>query len=319
MATKVSKSRRKASGQRRTTKPKLPAKAANQSAETEVSEPRQLASSWQLSRRAIVLLKDNWQTFGILLLVYLALDLLLVRGLSLFNISALQSSVGGSHGLTGSFAIFTSLFAGTSGSGTSAAGAYQFFELVIISLVMIYVLRQLLAESAPTSRMRVKLAFYQSTFPLVPFVLVLLLIGVQLLPLGLGATLYSVVVGGGIAIGVWQQSIFLLILLALAALSLFWLTRSVIALYIVTLPDMTPLKAFRSAKPLVQGRRLSVARKLVFLPVVMFVLAAAITVPCILIWAPLARWVFYLLTLIGLLVAHAYLYTLYRELLGDKA
>ena len=45
---------------------------------------------------------------------------------------------------------------------------------------------------------RVRDAYYRGMFPLVPFVLVLALIGLQLLPLVIGATLYNIAVTNGI-------------------------------------------------------------------------------------------------------------------------
>ena len=53
------------------------------------------------------------------------------------------------------------------------------------------------------------------------------------------------------------------------------------ALYIVTLPDMTPMKALRSARELVRYRRWTVLRKVLFLPLMLLVVAAIIMVPII--------------------------------------
>ena len=78
---------------------------------------------------------------------------------------------------------------------------------------------------------------------------------------------------------------------------------------------MTPFKALRSARQLVRGRRLAVLRKLLFLPLALFVIAIIIMVPVILVVAPVAQWLFFFLTMCALVVVHTYMYTVYRELL----
>lgn len=310
---------------KRTTAPAKKAAARPKPVPVEPAAPTEiehapLPSAWQLGRQSLQLLWVHRRLFAWLLGIYLVIDLLLVHGAAQFNVAALKSSLGslGQHGggLIGGFTVFSSLFSLTAIGSSSPAGVYQFFEVILMSLVVIYALRHLTAETAAAEKLTVRSAFYRSTYPLVPFMLLLVLIAVQLIPLLLGSGLYSLVVGSGITANAVEQLVFLLIFLGLAALSVVWLTRSVMSLYIVTLPNMTPLAAFRNAKPLVTGRRFAIARKLVFLPVALFVVAAVIVVPCILLWAPLAQWVFYALTLIALFVVHSYLYTLYRELLG---
>jgi hypothetical protein len=50
----------------------------------------------------------------------------------------------------------------------------------------------------------------------------------------------------------------------------------------------------------------------------MVLAAGAIIMLPVIIWlTPLARWTFFLLTLAALAAVHAYMYTLYRELLND--
>jgi hypothetical protein len=101
----------------------------------------------------------------------------------------------------------------------------------------------------------------------------------------------------------------------LALLSLYMVTSSVFALYIVTLPNMTPMRALRSARGLVLGRRWTVLRKLLFLPIALFLLGALIMLPLIWFWAPAATWVFFALSMACLAALHSYMYALYRSLL----
>jgi hypothetical protein len=88
-----------------------------------------------------------------------------------------------------------------------------------------------------------------------------------------------------------------------------------IRVYIVTLPDMQPRLALRSAKDLVRFRRWPVIRKVMFLPIFIVAVMGVIIVPLILFAQAIVPAVFYLLSMLAILFAHAYLYSLYRELL----
>lgn len=266
------------------------------------------------------ILKQMWHNkklYGGIIVIYGILDMILVRGLSgSNNLSALKTALDGIfHGiggkLVGSGLSFTYLLA-TSGSGnTNTSGVYQGILLIACSLAFIWALRQVIAKN----RVRIRDSFYLGMYPIVPFMLVFVLICVQLLPLALGGGAYSTVLNNNIVVNFWEKALAFLIFLILALWSLRMVTASIFALYIVTLPDMTPMRAYRSARDLVYGRRLYIWRKLIFLPVVMFLLSAIIELPLIYFITPLAQWAFFVLSMFALPVAHGYLYNLYRELL----
>jgi hypothetical protein len=323
---KTSRSKRKATGVKRT--PKNPTELRSKKIASSTSAPKtkpvttktapaRFPNCWQITGRAGVVLWRNKRIFFLITIAYIFLDLILVHSFT-FNVQALKDSTSealrhGPAALLGGLGVYSSLF--STAAAAPASSAFQFVLIVLMSLVVIWTLRQVLAREKTSPTLRA--AFYSSTSQFVPFVLLFLLIGIELLPLLLGATLYSIVVTNGIVTNLFQHLVFIGIMLAFGALSLFWLTTSAVAMYVVTLPEMFPIKALRSAKELVRGRRLSVARKLLFLPVVLFVTAALIMVPTILIWAPLAQVVFFVLSLFGLIAVHAYLYTMYRGLLNE--
>jgi hypothetical protein len=147
--------------------------------------------------------------------------------------------------------------------------------------------------------------------------LVLLIVSLQLLPLLIGSSLYSLVITNGIAVNALEKGLWLVFFLALALWTLYMISASLFALYIVTLPEMTPLKALRSARELVRGRRWTVLRKILYLPLLLLVVAAIIMVPIIIWLTALAQWVFFLLTMFSLIAIHTYMYNLYRELLNE--
>lgn len=274
-------------------------------------------NAFRLLGRCLKLLGRHWKLFGGMLLVYGLLNLVLVHGLAASsNLSNLKTTLDQLfHGSTGKvsagFTLFVYLLGSSGSSASPAAGVYEALLAVLVSLALIWSLRQIYARSA----VRARDGFYRGMYPLVPFILVLLVIGLQLIPLLLGGSVYSLVVNNGIAATGLEKFVWLVIFILLAALSLYWLCSSIFALYIVTLPDMTPMKALRTARELVRYRRLMIVRKLLFLPLGLLVIGALILVPLIILFTPSAEWVYFGLSILGLAVVHSYMYALYRELL----
>jgi hypothetical protein len=315
--TQVNSSTKKSSSKKKTVKP-----ASKQP--TVVEKPAaiiyaKLPSIYLIAKKSFELIWNNRKLFIAICITYGLLNLILVQGLaSGTNIDSLKSEI--SKGFTGhpgqlvsSVGVFAELLTSAGNSSSQTAGAYQLFLFVIISLAIIWTLRQIV--SGVTVKMRH--AFYQGMTPLIPFILVLLMFGIQLLPLLIGSALYGIIIASSIAVTLLEKIIFLILFLLFIAWSLYLVTSTVFALYIVTLPDMTPLKALRSAKQLVKKRRLVIIRKIIGMPVILLVVSAIIMVPIIFLVTSLAQWVFFILTTITLLLSHTYMYTLYRELLNE--
>jgi hypothetical protein len=102
----------------------------------------------------------------------------------------------------------------------------------------------------------------------------------------------------------------------LAAWSIYMLTSSVFAMYIVTLPNMQPLQALRSAKNLVKSKRWQLVRRLLFLPFFIIIVMGIFIVPLIIFAQFLVVPMFFVLAMFSVLFAHTYLYGLYKRLLA---
>lgn len=266
------------------------------------------------------LLKQLWKAKAVysgVVAIYGILMLLLVRGLaSASDVATIKDAVtmtghGFGNQISSGFTSFVYLLSAPGTTNSVNSGVYQTILIIICSLAFIWCHRQISAGHS----IRIRDGFYAGMAPLVPFLLLFLLIGVQLIPLALGSWLYASVITNGIAIHWWEQLAFGLLFAGVALWSLRMITASIFALYIVTLPEMTPLRAYRSARQLVYGRRLLVWRKLIFLPVVLFLLIGAIEIPLILFIPPIAVGVFFVGTLLLLPIINGYLYNLYREML----
>lgn len=283
------------------------------------SRPPKLPSAWAITVKAVRTLWRYKKLFIGVTLIYGLLNLLLAQSLSGgTDVSSLKNQfnevfTGHLSGLASGLGVFTLLVGSAGNSSSQTAGAYQIMLAIIASLAIIWALRTSLSGAAA----RIRDAYYQGMYPLVQFILVLVVVALQLLPLAIGSTIYALVINNGIAAHTSEQ-IFWGAIFAVSAFTTFYmLTSSLFALYIVTLPDMTPMKALRSARSLVRHRRLAVLRKLLWLPIALLLAAALIMVPIIMLLTPLARWIFFVLTMSALTAVHAYMYTFYRELLNE--
>ena len=282
------------------------------------SHTRALPSSVTIAKKALRLLWLNKKSIATFTFIYGLLFLLFVRGIvNPINIGDIRAQVESQlgAGAGGSFeanrVIFTEL-AGSAAAGLSGEQAiYQIMLLVIGSLALIWLFRQQQAGNRATARM----AFYRGMYPLIPFLLIIYVIFLQLLPAVIGNFLYATVTNGGIAATSLEQFIWLLLYILLLLLSFYWISASSMALMIVTLPEMTPMRALSRAKELVRFHRLSVFIKVIALMVFIALFFMIIVFPSLYIASWLAQGTYLLLSILTLPFTIAYLFVLYRELL----
>jgi hypothetical protein len=278
-----------------------------------------LPAAFRLFGRSLKTLKVHWWLFGGITVVYAVLSLILVKGFgTTAHIAQLKSLLEAfSHGANAQFntgfTLFSVLLTNVGNSGNPHGNVYQTILLLIISLVAIWALRQV--TSSKRAKVTIRDAFYKSLYPLIPFLLLLIVVALELFPIVVANFLYGVVFNNGVAVGWFEIMLWGLLLGLLVLFSLYLLTSTIFALYIVTLPNITPMTALRSARELVRHRRFMVMRKLIFLPAVLLALAVLIVVPVIFLAPVAAEWVFFAFSMIAVVVVHSYMYTLYRELL----
>lgn len=276
-----------------------------------------LPSSFTLTKRAFMHVWRYKKLFGIIAAAYLILTLLLVRGfiftadLTVVKDAIVELFSGSVGQIAGSLTVM-GLLVGSLNPQTEVAALYQTILILIFSLFMIWTLRQTYIGEIPKARD----VFYRSSYPLVQFVIVVFIVGLQLTPLLVANFIYNAAIVSSVAVSFAEVFAVCVVIFLLVVWSLYMVTVSMIALYVVALPDMTPLRALRSAKGLVNHRRWTVMRKVLFLPVALSVIGFIAMVP-IIIFLPAAAEVLFLIGSAFMLpLAHSYLYSLYRELLG---
>lgn len=282
---------------------------------------KQLPVSWRLLKAAYIHVRQHYRIFIGILIVYALLSIVFVKGISSgLDIKGLQVTLNDAFASTsgGNWAVGVALFGflvGNSGPASGVAGAHQTFLLLVVSLALIWFLRNTSNAKVASPNVTVKNAFYKGPAMLVPLILVMLVISLQLLPVAFASFLYGNIIVSGLAVSALEKILWGTLVVGLILLSLYMLTSSIFAIYIITLPDMTPMKALRSARQLVLHRRAEVARKIIFIIVVTMVATALLVVPTIMLLPVAAEWVLFACTITSLGFVHAYMYTLYRELL----
>ena len=286
-------------------------------ADKSTAKQRGLIGSFRLVRLSLGTLQKHWKILGGIVLVYLVLNIIFASGISNLSsgIATLKDNLAtsGGHKFWAALGSFSSIVGSGGASGSATGSTLQLALIILESLVVIWALRQLLADKTTGVRQ----AYYSATAPLVPFLLVLVVVLIQLLPLTAGASIVGAILSSAIFSGAALSIIFAVILFGLGLWSAYMVSSSIFALYIVTLPEMTPLRALRSAKNLVRFRRWKVMRRVLFLPLATLAIIAAIIIPLIYISTFLVVPVFYVLSTGSILFVHTYLYSLYRELLNE--
>ncbi len=279
------------------------------------AQQRKLTGSFSLTGQVVRTLKKFWKPLGGIVLVYLILNVIFASGISSLSTTVndikdnFQAS-GGRH-FVDAIGGFGSLVGSAGASSSQTASVLQAILVVLESLVIIWAIRQLLSGDP----IKVKAAYYRSMTPLIPFLLVIAVIFIQLLPVTLGSAIIGAILTTIFNSSAVLTAVFVGIFSALAVWSVYMISSSIFALYIVTLPGMEPRQALRSAKELVKFHRWQLMRRVAFLPLFILIAMAVLVVPLILFASFLVAPVFYVLSMIAILFIHTYLYSLYRSLL----
>ena len=261
----------------------------------------------ELSKRSLSLLGKNWKQFAGIGLWYAAVAAFFgAVAISGYNVAAVRDQLGGK--LLGSIGAYASLIGSGGGVTDQAGSVYSSVLFVVFSLAVIWALRNV----HENSKIRIRDAYYKGMYPLIPFVLVLLVALLACIPAILASGIYQYVMSSGIKAGV-ELAVWTVVLLIGILLSMYLLVAPILALYIVSLPNMAPIAALKSARLLALSRRWLFVRKMLFLPIVLLLSVGIIVVPFILLAPAAAQWILAVVGVIVITFAHGYLYELYRS------
>jgi hypothetical protein len=113
--------------------------------------------------------------------------------------------------LATNFTVLALMIQSTTSAAGDVQGMYQSFFLVTSSLALIWLFRQQQAGN----KVKMKDAFYRGMYPLIPFILVLIVVGLQTIPASVGNYLFRTVIDNDLAVNITEQVVWLLLFLLL--------------------------------------------------------------------------------------------------------
>lgn len=209
-----------------------------------------------------------------------------------------------------------------SGELDTANSVIAVLLLVYGALALIWLMRELLNGH---NNVKLRDGLYNGGAPVISLFVLLLLLGVQAIPLGLGLFVYQSmasvgVIDTGINIGNMAAWCALAIV---AVMSLYWMMSTIMAIPIATLPGMYPMRAYSRAGDLIIGRRMQILWRVLVMLLPLVVVWLAILLPIIILDSsvklsvPLVSWAVLALSTVSILWCTCYLYLLYRHIVDD--
>jgi hypothetical protein len=302
--------------------------------------PLDMPGYWAFTNHVRKILWDNRKLFLYVIIIYAVLTVTLISFASEDTYMQLRDSLNStaSNAFTGVWGELSKagliLAAGATGALNSAQigsqGQSQIFPILIgllTWLTTVWLLRAILAGRRPKMRD----GLYNAGAPILPTFLVSAVIIVQLIPMALAFFAYNAAVVSGLLDGGAEAMMFWLVAGLLVVLSLYWITSTLIALVVVTLPGMYPMQALRTAGDLVVGRRVRILLRLLWLVFTVVLTWAIVVIPIILFdgwiksawdaiwWLPLVPIVLLLMGAFTVIWVAGYVYLLYRKIVEDDA
>lgn len=274
-------------------------------------------------------------TFGMLVATYAVLSGVLVGLASqgmYSQLSELLRSTGsevfqGNTGKMGEAGVLlaTGLTGGINADLTDAQQLMSVMLMLFTWLTTVWLLRAFLAGHTP----RLRDGLYNSGAPAIPTFLLSLVLFVQLIPaaiaiIGISAAIPTGLINQGI-----EAMLFWVVVLLLIVLSLYFVTSTLFALIVITLPGMYPLHALKTAHELVIGRRLRIMLRIIWVAVTMLFVWVMTLIPIILFdawikgvlpaieWLPVVPGALLLASSASVVWIASYIYLLYRRVVDD--
>lgn len=210
-----------------------------------------------------------------------------------------------------------------SGMLTANLSESQQFTLGLVYLLAWLVVVWLLRHILSGKQVSMRDGLYSAGAPLISTALIALVAAVQLVPLAILTALLSAIAMTGAVSGL-LIALGVVLVLAMAVVTLYWLIGTLFAAVIVTIQGTYPFAALRSARGIVTGYRAIILRRLLWLGLVNLVAYSAVIVP-ILFLDTLSgyalSWVTVTISIalsLGLFIySSAYLYLLYRRIIDE--
>ena len=226
-----------------------------------------------------------------------------------------------------SILIFSAVTGSLQEAPTVLQQVYNALLLLFTWLTAVWLWRAIRTGARP----RFRDGLYNAGAPIIPTILVGLVAILQLVPASLAVIGYGAASGSEILSNGVEAMVFWSVAALLVLLSAYWLTSTALALVVITLPGMYPVKALRAAGDLVTGRRVRVLLRIAWLGLTVVLAWAVVMIPFVMLegWLSSKFVIMTQLPIIPVLLlcfssatvvwVASYIYLLYRKLVNDNA
>jgi hypothetical protein len=191
---------------------------------------------------------------------------------------------------------------------------------ILVLLTVVWLLRHQLAGN----KVKVRDGLYNAASPIASEY-ALIIIGItQLIPAALGTLVYVSAMTSGLLDGGIESAMFSIALVLIIVLTLYFMTTTLFAMFIATIPGTYPMKAYHAARKIVAGQRLRLLIRLLWMAVIIFISWFIVLVPVVIIanslgegssmMTPIA---IQIMTIASFVYGTAYGYLLYRRMIDD--
>lgn len=276
--------------------------------EKTAKQPKKQISFVSITKKTWLELSAFWRPLVSVTAVYAILYFIFVMSFSLNNnVKELLGTTTGK--LPQAFAvILDTTFNSYSGTQSDATTLIQMLLFLASTLAVLWSLRRL----QNLQKVNVLEAFYEGPARIVPVIVVSLLLMLTFIPSLFGTTILGYVVASSASILEYVIAVGVSLLLIFSSLFLFVMYWP--AFYIVTLPELRPLKAMNAARRVTKGYRLSILRKFVLLGILCFLLFLGVMLPIALLLPAIVPYVLYFVIFGIFLIVQVFLFELYRSL-----
>lgn len=286
-----------------------------------------------LTLQTLHMLRVHWRTFLLLTLLYTVV-IIVVGGITsqssfaeirdILNGTS-DSAPGGILGVGEAALVALTTFTSLPTTITVEQQIYLALGGLFVWLCTVWLLREYMLGRNP----KLRDGLYSSGSPFLATVVIAFFIAVQLIPVGLMAVAYASLLSSEVISSGFGSMLFWTLAVIVGTLVLYWITSTLFALVIITLPGMYPMRAVRAASDIVLGRRLRILYRLLWGGLLLVVSWAAIVVPVAIatsllaaIWpwidsVPITPYVGALLTASATVWFAAYVYLFYRKVVDN--
>ena len=280
----------------------------------------------------------HWRTFLCLLIFAVVVSITMVGLMSEETYVAFQDAIAeseeaiaGDSGIDlGNFARSAILLLSTISTGGLSVSSeistlFAGLMFLLIWLSTVFLVRHYLVGQHP----KLRDALYQSGAPIISTLAVLLLVILQLVPVFVTIVVYAAAINSGFVDTPFYALLTFLFALAMVSLSAYLVPSTLIALAAVTAPGLYPMAAVQAASVLMQGRRMRLVLRVLYLLLVLLLVWGVIMIPLIMLdlwakatWAWLEGWpviplALLIMTCATFIYVSVYIYLFYREVLAS--